>query len=249
MSVGVCVVCGEETEVASRADGIMTCEAHSGTVEVAAAPERKPIPPERAPVLVGERGVAIQTLDDLGRFAMMVAKSDAFAAWKRPKAEDSAAIVAVAVQMGMELGMTPARALQSFYPMGGRVELYGAAALGLLRSSGVCVSEIEVGTSGEGDGMYGYIRFQRRGGEAREVTFGFAEAKAAGIVKSGGAWEKYRADMLVWRALARASRRYFSDVTMGLPIVEAREETTPRRLVAPETDEPDPALGAVIGEE
>lgn len=63
-----------------------------------------------------------------------------------------------------------------------------------------------------------------------DVTFSIEDAKRAGLVtikqdgtviarsKEGAAlpWENYTADMLLWRATSRASRRYFSDVLMGM---------------------------------
>lgn len=48
-------------------------------------------------------------------------------------------------------------------------------------------------------------------GEACTVTFTFREAQQAGLVKNGGAWEKWTADMIYARAFSRLARRLFPD--------------------------------------
>lgn len=48
--------------------------------------------------------------------------------------------------------------------------------------------------------------------ETYVCTFTIEMAKKAGLVKSGGGWEKYPSDMLFARCLSRLARRLFADV-------------------------------------
>lgn len=48
--------------------------------------------------------------------------------------------------------------------------------------------------------------------EEYSATFTLDEAKKAGLVRSGGGWEKYASDMLFARCLSRLARRLFADV-------------------------------------
>ena len=49
------------------------------------------------------------------------------------------------------------------------------------------------------------------------------EAKKAGLVRSGGAWEHYPSDMLFARALTRGARRFAPDAFLGMPIYTVGE--------------------------
>jgi len=64
--------------------------------------------------------------------------------------------------------------------------------------------------------------------ETATVSFTLEEARKAGLVKSGGAWEKYTSDMLFARCLSRLRRRLFPDVaTRAYVEGEIEEETVP----------------------
>lgn len=56
-------------------------------------------------------------------------------------------------------------------------------------------------------------------GQELEVSFTFAEAQKAGLVKPGGGWVKWPKDMLFARSLSRLARQLFSDV-IGIGYVE-----------------------------
>ncbi len=56
-------------------------------------------------------------------------------------------------------------------------------------------------------------------GQELEVTFTVADAQKAGLVKPGGGWTKWPADMCFARALSRLARQLFSDV-IGIGYVE-----------------------------
>lgn len=48
--------------------------------------------------------------------------------------------------------------------------------------------------------------------ETYECSYSLEDAKKAGLVRSGGGWEKYSSDMLFARCLSRLARRLFADV-------------------------------------
>jgi bacterioferritin-associated ferredoxin len=179
---------------------------------------------QKSPVQMAERGVHLSSMDELFRFADMVAKSHAYPRWRDPVA------ISVAIQTGLELGFTPVTALRSLYVAkdGGRPELYGQAALAKIRASS-SVHWVDVGTSKDdwdSDEHYGYCRLSRRGieGGSVEVKFTVAEAKRAGLWGGrGGAWSNYSDDMLVWKAVARCAKRYCSDILMGMDIRESQD--------------------------
>ena len=79
---------------------------------------------------IGSRGIQLQVFDDLWRFAQMAVASG-FA----PKGFDATAAT-VAIQMGMELGVTPMQALQGIAVVNGRPCVYGDLGVALVRGSG-----------------------------------------------------------------------------------------------------------------
>lgn len=175
--------------------------------------EEKAVTVQRAPVAMGDRGIELRSMDDLGRFCDAVARSGL-----APKSLDTPAKIAVAVQTGMEAGLSPMAALRSVVVIGNLPSWKGEAALALIRQSGAVIG---VSVRGEGDKREAVVRFQRAGMEAaEEVTFTVTDAKRAGLWGKQGPWSQYPDDMLTWRAVARASKRYFSDVLMGLAIAE-----------------------------
>src|SRR5437879_4473399 len=87
--------------------------------------------PDR-PAAVTARGVVIQSMDDLARFSKMVHDSGLV-----PKNLDTVQKVAVAVQLGLELGLSPLQAVQNIGVINGRPGVYGDAVLGLCYDSGL----------------------------------------------------------------------------------------------------------------
>jgi len=97
-------------------------------------PAPAPAPAPRPPVALGGRGLVLTSMDELWRFAQVVARSGL-----APKGmEDRPETVFVAVQLGLELGLSPMSALQNISVINGRPGIYGDAALALVRASGRC---------------------------------------------------------------------------------------------------------------
>jgi hypothetical protein len=66
--------------------------------------------------------------------------------------------------------------------------------------------------------------------ETATVSFTIDEARKAGLVKAGGAWDKYAADMLFARCLSRLRRRLFPDVATRAYVEGEIEEEKPKPI-------------------
>ena len=170
----------------------------------------------KTPISFGAQGAQLASLEDAYRFATMVVKSG-FA----PKGMDSAESVLVALQLGAELGLTPMAALQNTAVINGRPGIFGDAALGLVRASGLMVSytEKEIGKRGE-DGWGYEITTQRKGEQPHSDTFTVADAKAAKLWGKSGPWTDYPQRMLKFRCRGYVLRDVYGDVLKGLRTAE-----------------------------
>lgn len=194
-----------------------------------------PAPPQ---VLMDGNGLQLRSLDEAWRFANL-AKASGLA----PPSLDTAEKILIALQTGMEAGLSPTAALRAVNVIKGLPSWKGEAALGLIRSKGVCAEGPDPFVRGDGDKREGVLRFRRKEmAEAVEVTFSVADAKRAGLWGNGN-WSKYPDDMLQWRAVSRAGKRYFNDVLMGLPIAEEVADYAPTI-----TTEPKAALPATTAD-
>lgn len=110
---------------------------------VVVAPERK------APIQIGDKGIMLGTFDELWRFAVAVAASGL-----APKGIDKPESIVVAIQMGLELGLTPMAALQNIAIINGRPSIYGDAQLAIVRSTGLLESFEETETNDELDSLF-----------------------------------------------------------------------------------------------
>lgn len=138
-----------------------------------------------------------------------------------PKNIERPETVFVAVQMGLEVGLSPMQAVQNIAVVNGRPTIWGDAMLGLVRGSGLLAAISEV-TTGEGDATAAVCTVTRRDDPGETVgRFSVADAKRAGLWGKAGPWTQYPRRMLQMRARGYALRDKFSDVLKGL---YAREE-------------------------
>lgn len=198
-----------------------------------------------ARVTMAEGGVQLQNMNDAQAYCKVY-----FDSGLAPDHYKSPSQIFVAVQKGAELGMKPAQSLDAFYVVRKTPALYGKAVLALIRNAG---HKVTVGTVGEGDDRIGWAEYVRTDtGETGRVEFSMKEAKAARLhlnAKTGKdnvVYTRYPSDMLIWRAVHRLGDRYFSDVTLGLPVAEVVREM-PSEVVGAgtymsEPPEPDPLL-------
>ena len=174
----------------------------------------------RADVPMGA-GVQINSFEALQRFAAMVAASGL-----APKDMTRMETIAIAIEMGLEVGLKPMQALQNVAVINGRPSLWGDAALALVESSGLLedIRETWTGKPYEDDFAAVVIAKRRGRSAATERTFSVADAKTAGLWKKSGPWTTAPKRMLQMRARAFALRDTFADVLRGLAIAEEAQD-------------------------
>ena len=186
------------------------------------APAPRPLP--ASPIALGKAGVQLASLEDAFRFAKAVCLSG-FA----PKGMEKPESVVVAVQLGLEIGLTPMAALQNIGVINGRPGIYGDAALALVRASGLCESYTQK-VEGKGDAMEAVVVSKRVGCEAIETRFSVADAKLAGLWGKSGPWTQYPSRMLMFRARSFNLRDNFGDVLKGLRTTEELGDMPPEPM-------------------
>lgn len=193
--------------------------------------ESKQLPAIRA----DKRGLKLESLDDMWRFANYVASSGL-----APKGIDTPQAILVALQMGAELGLTPMSSLQNVAVINGRPSVWGDAMLAVCRSSGLFseadfIEEVQ----GEGNKMVASCTVRRVGGQPITKHFGVSDAEKAGLWKKTGPWQQYPARMLQLRARGFALRDAFSDALKGF--LSAEEARDLPRDAAPHSVAPEPS--------
>lgn len=172
----------------------------------------------------GPRGLQITNIEDLQRMCGLV-----IASGLAPKSFDTPAKVAIAIQRGAEIGLSPMQSLDSFYVTNGKVTIWGDAIPALVRASGTC-KEIKETVSGDGDQRTAVCRGIRSDtGEEAECSFSVADAKRAGLWGKSGPWSQYPDRMLKMRARSWLARDLWADVLRGLAIKEEVEDYEPRQ--------------------
>lgn len=211
------------------------------TTTVAEAPKPQPKPP----IAIGHKGVQLTTMDDMWRFAQAVSVSG-FA----PKGLEKQESVFIALQMGLELGLSPMAALQNIAVINGRPGIYGDAALACVRASGLLDKyeewyEVDGQILKTGSGHFrnpttdevrnpsctAYVLTQRKGSDEIKVEgFSVGDAKLASLLGKSGPWTQYPARMLKFRARGFNLRDNFGDVLKGFRTQEelADESVAPK---------------------
>lgn len=191
-------------------------------------------------VPVGSRGVQPQTMEDLFRLCKYVADSG-----YAPKGMNTPEKCLVAMQCGMELGLQAMQSLQLVHVVNGHPGLAGKFAFALVRQSGKAKS-LEFGITGDGDDKYAWMTSERKDIPGAQTTqFSVADAKRAKLWTKGGSWSDYPDRMLHWRAAGFHFTDYYSDVLLGMSIIEELNDYptngNAEPLLAPPV-EPDPLL-------
>lgn len=189
--------------------------------------------PFRALVAIGRRGIELTNMDELFRFSNAVAQSSL-----APKGLEKPEAIFVAIQLGLEIGLTPMAALQNIAPINGRPGLWGDAVLAVCRST----SELEVfeewfergpddrpvrlarNPMEYPDDLRAVCRVKRHGYPPAEVAFSVADAKRAQLWGKAGPWTQYPFRMLKARARSFALRDQFGDALRGIHSVEELQD-------------------------
>lgn len=191
----------------------------------------------KAVVTVGSRGIQINDIEGLYRFATAVSKSGL-----APKGIESPEAILVAVQMGLEVGLTPMAALQNIAVINGRPSVWGDAQLAIVRATGE-LEEFEewYETGGKkllrnpltfDDSTTAVCRLKRTGYPPTEFGFSVGDAKKAGLWSKAGPWSQYPARMLRFRARSFTLRDNFGDALKGLLTREEAEDISPEARFA-----------------
>lgn len=180
------------------------------------------------------RGIQLQGLQDLLTMSRMILASG-FA----PAGFKTEVSVAVAVQYGLEVGLTPMSALQNICVINGRPCIYGDGGTALVRASGK-LGQVRETFEGQGDETTAVCELERiDGGRVTKIlgTFSIADAKRAKLWEKSGPWASFPKRMLMWRARTYAYRDGFADVLKGLTFREEAEDLEPREVqdLAPAT--------------
>lgn len=213
----------------STAIATQTVETPGQAVVVDAASQ---VPAQKQPkphMAVGHRGIEIRSWDDLWRFANALATSDLAPKDYKGKAGN----VVIAVQLGMELGISPMQAVQNIAPINGRPSVWGDLALALCEASGLLETKKEwfEGKFGEND-FKAIIETKRRGREPHRTEFSIEDAKIAKLWGKAGPWETNPKRMLQMRARGFNLRDQFPDVLKGMILAEEAIDITPDEPVA-----------------
>lgn len=139
-----------------------------------------------------------------------------------PKGVQSVEAVFVAIQMGMEVGLSPMQSVQNIAVINGRPSLWGDSVLALVRASGLLEDFSETIEGEWGKDNCTAICKARRKGQDQEIirSFSIGEAKTAGLWNGGAVWPKYPRRMLQMRARSFCLRDGFGDVLKGLRMAE-----------------------------
>lgn len=160
-------------------------------------------------------GVQLTTQDEILSFCKIVANSKL-----APKGMETPEALFVAVQMGLEIGLSPLQAVQNIAVINGRPSVWGDAALALVKGHPECddvVESFEKDANGE---LAAVCEVHRRGKVPVKRKFTVAMAKKAGLWGKAGPWTTYSSRMLQMRARSWALRDAFPDALKGVGIAE-----------------------------
>jgi hypothetical protein len=189
---------------------------------------------EKAVALVGTRGIEVKTAEDLKTLAATVIASKL-----APAGIETPAQAFIAMQTGLEAGFTPMQGLRAVAVIGNRPSWLGKAALALVRQRGMLKqspTKKEVGSfEPEKKGLarytdtFGIAVTVWRVGDPEPHTFTYTvdDAKVAGLWNPSNPkkpWATAPKRMLYWRAIGEAMDVLFSDVLLGLPLMENAQD-------------------------
>lgn len=162
-----------------------------------------------------------QNMEDAYRLAQLVHQSGL-----QPKDMDTPQKVMVAILHGLEVGLKPMQAVQKIAVINGRPAVWGDAALGLVRASGLC-AWVEEWIDGEGDDRTAYCKTLRVGEpKALESKYSVKDAKVAKLWEKKGyngkdtPWITSPDRMLQMRARGFRLRDSYADVLGGMYLAE-----------------------------
>lgn len=137
----------------------------------------------------------------------------------KPLAGKSTPMILAVVQKGFELGLTPMEALENVYVVDNSLYVNSFIMRANAQKNGVRIEKADEGPE------HCTVRITRPDMPDRpfEYTYTISMAKKAGVVRSGGNWEKYPDRMLFARAARNALRDYCADLIGAANYIEPEE--------------------------
>lgn len=180
--------------------------------------EAKEIKPYRPNVPIVDGQLVPQDFEGLYRISQIMAASGMVPGHYINKPE----AVFVAVQMGMEIGLSPMASVQNIAVINGNPSIWGDAALAIVSGSPLLVDfeESETGTY-PSDDFKCVCKASRKGRSTPTVReYSIADAKTAGLWGNKDPWKKHPKRMLQMRARSRCLRDAFPDLLKGIRLAE-----------------------------
>jgi hypothetical protein len=174
---------------------------------------------------IGDRGIELRTFDELFRFSQFVVKSG-FA----PRGIDSPEKAFLALQMGLEVGLSPMASLQNIGVINGRPGFYGDVVIAMIQADPQ-FQDMTVEYSGADDDLTCTVNIMRKGRSPSWGSFSVREAKKADLIGNPSkkdTWGKYERKMLFWRAFGTA-KLAFSDKLKGFRTTEELGDIEPEK--------------------
>lgn len=192
--------------------------------------------PAKKVINVGERGLVLATIDDMWRFSAILADTDMVPKSYKGKAGNCF----IAIQLGMELGITTMQAVQNIAPINGKPSLYGEIGLALVEASGKLKNRHGFYEGKRYDDEYKYVAMVQRVGRKPYMTeFSVGQAKTAGLWGKEGPWTNYPDAMLMWRAIWPGLINQFPEVLKGVGCAEIQQDVIDVTATRHPTPEPE----------
>ncbi len=148
--------------------------------------------------------------------AAWIAKSDLAPRDYKDKPQN----VLIAMQMGLEVGLSPMQSIQNIAVINGRPSIWGDSMLALCQNH----RDFESIDENQSTNEKGVCIVKRRGMEAQTRTFTVQDAQKAGLWGKAGPWQTAPTRMLKLRARAFALRDTFADALRGLQSAEEQRD-------------------------
>jgi len=140
---------------------------------------------------------------------------------------DTVPKVIVALQAGKEAGMQPLEAINSFYFVNGKVNIYGNMAIAQVLKNG---HSIEWGECNKKTATITITRGDTK--KSMSATFTMEMAKAR-VLTSNAVYTKYPENMLKFKAFNSIAKFFVADALHGVPIKEIEEAETIEEIPEP----------------
>lgn len=174
-----------------------------------------------------------KTLENIEQYANIVLyNGDAPSHFYDNQGKPKVGTFVLAVQHGLEAGLTLSQSIQEVVPINNLMTLKGSAAKALVVNSDVCEFWREQSGENDTDGYFHKIVSKRKDtGEEMERKFSVKKAKRAGLWVSDEAakqnpklkykpWYKYPDRMIMWRAIGYMVNDLYPDVIKGMKTQE-----------------------------